>query len=99
AAPLLPRVDLAQPAVALRGVRAKIIGHEGDAAPCRRVSAGAQSRKPRNAGRRDQCRGTSAQRRRNGAGTLWSEGRMSDTAEILEQAARWRETGQGVALA
>ena len=24
---------------------------------------------------------------------------MSDTAEILEQAARWRETGQGVALA
>ena len=24
---------------------------------------------------------------------------MSDTAEILEQAARWREAGQGVALA
>jgi xanthine dehydrogenase accessory factor/LAO/AO transport system kinase len=24
---------------------------------------------------------------------------MSDTADILEQAARWRETGQGVALA
>jgi len=24
---------------------------------------------------------------------------MTDTAEILEQAARWRETGQGVALA
>ena len=24
---------------------------------------------------------------------------MSDTVEILEQAARWRETGQGVALA
>jgi xanthine/CO dehydrogenase XdhC/CoxF family maturation factor len=24
---------------------------------------------------------------------------MSDTAEILEQAARWRENGQGVALA
>ena len=24
---------------------------------------------------------------------------MSDTAEIMEQAARWRETGQGVALA
>src|SRR5216683_7353160 len=28
-----------------------------------------------------------------------SEGRMTDTAEILEQAARWREAGQGVALA
>jgi len=24
---------------------------------------------------------------------------MSDTADIMEQAARWRETGQGVALA
>jgi len=24
---------------------------------------------------------------------------MSDTAEIMQQAARWRETGQGVALA
>src|SRR5438477_10768293 len=28
-----------------------------------------------------------------------SEGRMTDTAEILEQAARWREAGKGVALA
>src|SRR6185436_1109647 len=28
-----------------------------------------------------------------------SEGNMTDTAEILEQAARWREAGQGVALA
>jgi xanthine/CO dehydrogenase XdhC/CoxF family maturation factor len=27
------------------------------------------------------------------------EGSMSDTAEILEQAARWREAGSGVALA
>ena len=51
AAPLLPQADLAQPAVALRGVRAKIIGYEGDAALCRRVPAGAQSRKPGDADR------------------------------------------------
>ena len=61
AAPLVPQADLAQPAVALRGVRAKIIGHEGDAAPCRRVPAGAQSRKPGDADRRDQRTRRSAQ--------------------------------------
>ena len=44
AAPILPPADLAQPAVALRGLRAKAHGHPGDAAPCRRVPAGAQSR-------------------------------------------------------
>jgi xanthine/CO dehydrogenase XdhC/CoxF family maturation factor len=34
------------------------------------------------------------------AGTSNVEGTaMSDTAEIMEQAARWRETGKGVALA
>ena len=41
AAPLLPPADLAQPAVALRGLRAKISRDAGDAAPCRRVPAGA----------------------------------------------------------
>ena len=39
AAPLLPQADLAQPAVALRGVRAKIIGDEGDAAAMSTSSA------------------------------------------------------------
>ena len=39
AAPLLPPADLAQPAVALRGVRAKIIGDEGDAAAMSTSSA------------------------------------------------------------
>ena len=47
AAPLVPPADLAEPAVALRGVRAKITRDEGDDALCRRVPAGAQSRKPR----------------------------------------------------
>ena len=48
AAPLLPPADLAEPAVALRGLRTKIFRDEGDDAPCRRVPAGAQSGKPRN---------------------------------------------------
>ena len=34
-----------------------------------------------------------------GVATKRREGSMSDTAEILEQAARWREAGSGVALA
>ncbi len=34
-----------------------------------------------------------------GLAPLSGEGGMSDTAEILEQAARWREAGSGVALA
>ena len=47
AAPLVPPADLAEPAVALRGFRAKISRDEGDDAVCRRVPPGAQSREPR----------------------------------------------------
>ena len=60
AAQVLPPADLAQPALALRGLRAQVSGQQGDAAPCRRVPAGAQSRKPgrpdRRAGRRRRSR-------------------------------------------
>ena len=47
AAQVLPPADLAQPALAVRRLRAQISGQQGDAAPCRRVPAGAQSREPR----------------------------------------------------
>src|SRR3954447_18385290 len=110
AAPVMPQADLAQPAVALRGVRAKIIRHEGDAAACRRVPPRAQSRKPGNADRRDQQRGAAPERGGNRTRNLRPTRRMlramnvegaamSDTADIMEQAARWREMGKQVALA
>ncbi len=56
--------DLAQPALAVRRLRAQIPGQQGDAAPCRRVPAGAQSRKPGRADRRPgQPRPAAADRR------------------------------------
>src|SRR5215472_8768027 len=89
---------LAEPAVALRGFRAKISRDEGDDAVCRRVPTGAQSRKPRNPNRGAERSGRAASGR-NAMAHKPGEGSMSDTAEILGQAARWREAGSGVALA
>ena len=50
AAQILPPPHLAQPAVALRGFRAQIIGDAGYPAACRRVPAGPQSRQPGRSG-------------------------------------------------
>ena len=51
AAPLLPAADLAQSAVALGGLRAKITGHPRHAAARGRVPPGAQPGQPARAGR------------------------------------------------
>src|SRR6202023_1027952 len=99
AAALVPPVYLADPAVRLRGVRAKISRHEGDAAVCRRVPPGAQSRKPRDVDRGAERTDHAARDGGDAMARKPGEGSMSDTAEILEQAARWREAGSGVALA
>ncbi len=95
-APELPAADLAEPALALRRIRAKIHRHQGDPAARRRFPPRPQSGQPRAAGRGVERRGAPPGEERDQMAT---DASMIDTDDVLAQAKQWREAGKGVAIA
>ncbi len=100
AASLLPAADLAQSAVALGGVRAKITGHPRDAAARGRVPPRAQPGQPARAGRSAVPPGAAAiavgtcrRTRKDGVMSI------AETEDVLGTAAAWRAAGEQVAVA